>query len=104
MRFFIAPRRAGKTSFLTRWHWECVVPHRRVLIVADIRRAKELQRQPGGEELLLGRDILTLQQVLSGALRGRTQDTELAVDDLDHLLPQLLGTSLPIRWVTATEE
>jgi len=101
MKFHILDKGAGKTTALIRWadmneHGNLG----RYIVVADQRRAHGVVQLAD----LLGCDIhfpLTVLEV-GRALGGGVK--ELAVDNLDDILPYLLHTARPITHVTATLE
>jgi hypothetical protein len=96
VKFIIRPRQGGKTHASVQWLLED--PENRVILCANLQMARELQR----------RYKLTDRQVMSAATvrtAGRGRAAEYAVEDLDTLLPYLLGTGPnPVSLVTATGE
>ena len=94
MKFAIRPRQGGKTHLSVEWLRED--PDHRVIVTANAQMARDLRQGYG----------LTEKQVAvagSASIRGRR--AEYAVDNLDIILPQLLGTGPnPVTVVTATGE
>jgi hypothetical protein len=96
VKFVIRPRQGGKTHEAVRWLRED--PGRRVIITATQDMAADLRRRYE----LTASQVTTTDTVRSA---GRGRHAEYAVDNLDLILPHLLGTGAnPVTVITATGE
>jgi hypothetical protein len=93
MKFDIGDRQTGKSTRIIDWARE---DDRRRLIVFNHKRARQIEKD---HPILEGR-VISVNSLAS--LRGH--DIEIGIDDLESVLPQLLGTGRsPVSYVTATE-
>ena len=101
MKFHIQPRGSGKTTTLIRWaDMNAHGNQGRYIVVLDHPRAHFVAQL--ADELKC--DIhfpITIQEASRPVGPGVR---ELAIDDLDDILPHLLRNHLPIAHVTITEE
>ena len=95
MRFIVSPRGAGKTKALVAW---AMRSSERVIIVFNEREKKRILESTE----LLPFQVCTAHDAVYGRLAGRQMD--IAIDNLDLILPFLLGVQDPIQWATITEE
>lgn len=90
-------RNTGKTTHLLSWLER---ESNRILIVHSAQeRARILKEYPDSD--YFPNRIVTIQHVLDGRLRGRHPRPEFAIDNLDLILPYIIGGS--IGPVTYTE-
>lgn len=96
MKFVIRPRQGGKTHATVQWLRED--PDRRVIIAHSAATASDLRRRYD----LTERQVVTVDSIRT---RERGRRAEYAVENLDIMLPYLLGTGPnPVSMVTATGE
>ncbi len=96
MKFVIRPRQGGKTHETVQWLRED--PGHRVIITATAEMARDLRQRYE----LTEKQVMTVSSVRTF---GRGRRAEYALDNLDIILPQLLGTGPnPVMVVTATGE
>lgn len=94
MRFIVGGRGGGKTYDAIRW---LKADENRVLVVASHQHRISKCEQYGEE---LWDRIWTVEEVVSGRARGMLHRPVWGVDDLDMVLPQLLGGAVDL--VTGT--
>lgn len=96
MRIYNMPRQSGKTTLLINW---LTLDENHILIVHSTEEASRLRRDY--EEV--ADQIVTVTFVVGGGLRGR-RNIVVAIDNLDLILPALLGWPNRIGPITYTGE
>ncbi|SRR6266498_750352 len=96
MEIYQAGRQTGKTDHLISW---LKFKSNRVLVVHSAKeRARIIKEYPDIDPV----KIFTIESVLSGRMRGVVGNVVIGVDNLDLILPQILGGS--VGPVTMTDE
>jgi hypothetical protein len=80
------PRQSGKTTFLMSW---LMLDPNHMLVVHSGSEADRLKKLYGFRKI--DNQIVSIDYVMSGRLRGK-KDAVIAIDNLDLILPQILGT------------
>jgi hypothetical protein len=97
MRVYQSGRRTGKTTFLLSWLER---ESNRILIVHSAQeRDRLLKEYPH----IGANQIVTANHVIEGKIRGRHPLPELAIDNLDLILPFIFGGSIGPITMTGAE-
>lgn len=97
MRVYQSGRNTGKTTFLVGWLER---ESNRILIVHS---AQERDRLLSEYTHIGAEQIVTAQHAIEGRIRGRHPRPELAIDNLDLILPYLFGGSIGPITMTGEE-
>ncbi len=105
MKIHATGRQQGKTTRLIEWMMQAPDDVHRVLVTHNAREADRLYREYG-EKLGLERwqfmSAMEVRGEYGATWRGRKGRLELGVDNLDIVLPMLLGWR--VGWVSATAD
>lgn len=103
MRVLALPRRRGKTMEVLKWLADAPEGEHRVLVSQDLMESHRVQRL-GMKRGLESWQFVALSEVTptawSGVLRGRGGRVVLGLDNLDLMLPWLLGWPVSLATVT----
>lgn len=100
MRVYQSGRGTGKTTFLLSWLER---ESNRILIVHSAQERDRLLKLIENHPRISVDQIVTANHVLEGRIRGKYPRPELAIDNLDLILPFIFGGSIGPITMTGAE-